>query len=336
VSLTSFDPSLHGFQFSNDDILWSLGPLGGKQLCGGMVYAALDYFTDTMTIPPDTDAPTPGTPLHSYIYGRQVDAHESTATKFLGSWMPIFGPLVNNLLLNQNDEFAKLTAILSRGMPIPICLVGYGAGHHVLAMDCTNATGAMIVTVYNPNHPNERGMLIQIADNQFLLSKSSQQWSQFFVDDGYQPAAPPALAGQANWRCCLKCQGLFFLGNPTAGVCCGGGTHYGSDSSNYVLSQGLVTGQSGWRWCCLCQGLYFAGDPSDPGICPAGGLHNGGMSGNYTLALNVGAGEQNWRWCQACNGLFFAGGGSIGRCPVNANGHDGSASGNYILPMAAN
>ena len=80
---TTFDPKLHGFHFSNNDIKWTIGlkeaPLAeGKALCGGMAYAALDYFMARSTIPPVVNAPVEGTPLHKYIYDRQTAAHLNT------------------------------------------------------------------------------------------------------------------------------------------------------------------------------------------------------------------------------------------------------------------
>jgi hypothetical protein len=75
--------------------------------------------------------------------------------------------------------------------------------------------------------------------------------------------------GQSNWRWCSKCQGLFFAGNPTLGVCPAGGAHTDVGSDNYVLpdSASGQPGQSNWRWCSKCQGLFFAGNPT-LGVCP--------------------------------------------------------------------
>ena len=58
---TTFDPKLHGFHFSNSDIKWTIGLTEGKALCGGMAYAALDYFILRSTIPPVVNAPVEGT-----------------------------------------------------------------------------------------------------------------------------------------------------------------------------------------------------------------------------------------------------------------------------------
>ncbi|MBF6048426.1 hypothetical protein GO001_24990 [Streptomyces sp. NRRL B-1677] len=45
-----------------------------------------------------------------------------------------------------------------------------------------------------------------------------------------------AIFGQANWRYCTKCFGLWFNGNPTNGVCPAGGAHSAGTSSNYLLA----------------------------------------------------------------------------------------------------
>ena len=110
---TTFDPKLHGFHFSNSDIKWTIGlheaPLAeGKALCGGMAYAALDYFIARSTIPPVVNAPVEGTPLHKYIYDRQTAAHVNTIPKFVGSFMPFFGPLVSHGALNPENEYNRL------------------------------------------------------------------------------------------------------------------------------------------------------------------------------------------------------------------------------------
>ena len=113
---TTFDPKLHGFHFSNNDIKWTIGlqeaPLAeGKALCGGMAYAALDYFIARSTIPPVVNAPVEGTPLHKYIYDRQTAAHVNTIPKFVGSFMPFFGPLVSHGALNPENEYNRLVQI---------------------------------------------------------------------------------------------------------------------------------------------------------------------------------------------------------------------------------
>lgn len=53
--------------------------------------------------------------------------------------------------------------------------------------------------------------------------------------------APSSVPGQQpNWRWCKKCQGLFFAGNPSAGVCKAEGTHDSSISWDYILQYKLA------------------------------------------------------------------------------------------------
>src|SRR5258707_25922 len=95
---------------------------------------------------------------------------------------------------------------------------------------------------------------------------------------------------QNDWRWCHKCQGLYFAGNPSQGVCpADGQAHENQGSGNYKLTQdnAVPDWQENWRWCHKCQGLHFAGNPSQ-GICPADGqAHEMQGSGNYSLVQNL-------------------------------------------------
>jgi hypothetical protein len=90
-----------------------------------------------------------------------------------------------------------------------------------------------------------------------------------------------AAPGQADWRWCSKCQGMFFAGNPGS-HCPAGGAHSKTGSGNYSLLHSIPPpDQSNWRWCKKCQGLFFGGNPGS--TCPAGGTHDSTGSGNYSL-----------------------------------------------------
>jgi len=146
---------------------------------------------------------------------------------------------------------------------------------------------------------------------------------------------------QADWRWCSKCQGLFFYGNPSKGICPKDQLeHSAKGSKNYSLVQNAAgdPDQKNWRWCAKCQGLYFAGHPTH-GKCPAGGTHDhtGSYpgshmgSGDYSLVQNSpgSPGQEDWRWCPICEGLYFAGNSpSRGVCPGGGE-HGGSP--NYKL-----
>jgi len=150
--------------------------------------------------------------------------------------------------------------------------------------------------------------------------------------------ASPALADQNGWRWCHFCQGLWFAGNPTRGVCPALGTagHSMAGSGNYSLqtSPHFLYGQTEWFWCHRCQGLWYRGN-NILGVCPAGaGGHDFAGSNDYAIDVNGGSGQANWRWCQLCQGLWFAANGTGGACPAPGTaGHSMDGSGNYHLDL---
>ena len=105
---------------------------------------------------------------------------------------------------------------------------------------------------------------------------------------------------QASWRWCHKCQGSFFAGNPSKGVCPSDKkAHDASQSGTYLARLNAesappgISGpplffafsgqQGGWRWCHKCQGMFFAENPSQ-GVCPADQKpHDASESGRYQL-----------------------------------------------------
>src|SRR5712691_10015398 len=96
---TSFQPSLHGFHFDNDFINRVLGGLittAGR--CGGMVYAATDFYFCGVPIPPDTTLPSDGTPLSDYLYNRQIDS--------LFDMVPAFIEKTINPFESDRDRFS--------------------------------------------------------------------------------------------------------------------------------------------------------------------------------------------------------------------------------------
>jgi hypothetical protein len=129
------------------------------------------------------------------------------------------------------------------------------------------------------------------------------------------------MLSQTGWRWCHKCQGMFFSGNPSQGVCpADNHAHDGSQSGHYAAFMGDdAAGQQGWRWCLKCQGMFFDGDLSG-GACPADhNAHDGSQSGHYAMVFNsqVFAASQNgWQRCTKCEGFSFFGNPTQGACPA--------------------
>jgi hypothetical protein len=142
-------------------------------------------------------------------------------------------------------------------------------------------------------------------------------------------------AGQDNWRWCSKCEGLWFAGHATHGVCpADGKAHILDGSGNYVLlssTDPTASGQGNWRWCYKCEGLWYAGHATH-GVCPADtDEHSLRGSGDYELSFNLANGQDNWRWCHKCEALWFAGHATHGVCPADGAEHSRKGSGDYVL-----
>lgn len=110
----------------------------------------------------------------------------------------------------------------------------------------------------------------------------------FLVEGAEGPERPGT---QDNWCWCRKCEGMFFKGNATAGVCPRGGEHDSTDSGIYRFTFGkkpTPKGQSDgqFRWCRKCEGMFLSIDRI--GLlrnreCPAGGRHDVLESGFYLV-----------------------------------------------------
>jgi hypothetical protein len=85
---TAFNPVQHGFKFPNSFVnhvisVPALGidfTTGGR--CGGMAFAALDYWHHHLAIPEDSSLPVDGTLVSTYIYDRLMNSIMANAFKF--------------------------------------------------------------------------------------------------------------------------------------------------------------------------------------------------------------------------------------------------------------
>ena len=173
---TDFDPSVHGFQFSNqfETTTW----IGSQDLtfggrCGGMVYAALDHYNNGLSIPPTSwydNAPIPpdGHTLGNYIYNRQTACISN-----------IFGPVCERTLpsltkwfdrgIKGGPDFEAVKDKVNANEPVPIVLLavnqGIIANHVVCVIGYDEGDGAkhdLKVYVYDPNAPYETPFLIPV------------------------------------------------------------------------------------------------------------------------------------------------------------------------------
>jgi len=154
-----------------------LAPVYG--LCGGMCFAALDFFLqrDGPPIPRGEhreDRPATGTSMRRYLWKRQLDSLVSDGARFLAwlialNYLPRSWPFRGGpewLLARSREEWQKLKASVDEGRPVPIGLVREAKNvydnHQVLAVSYEETDEAHgTIYLYEPNCP-DRVSTIQI------------------------------------------------------------------------------------------------------------------------------------------------------------------------------
>jgi hypothetical protein len=144
-------------------------------LCGGMIYAVMDYFEAKMPIPSIPTAPSSG-PLFEYIVNRQIDSfhlplglmkylvlmnpllpdHESTASN-IGA-----GPKRRAWRM-MKEEWPRIKNDLDNGKLSPLGLVRVKSlnpfqirrNHQVLAYGYELSENNLTINIYDPNFPND-------------------------------------------------------------------------------------------------------------------------------------------------------------------------------------
>ncbi len=173
--VAGFAPETNGFRFVNSfpSVPAYTIPLPGhgdlaignaaNGLCGGMVFAARDFFEARRKPPPLDAPPDADKPLFGYLVDRLVDSFDlpTGPLKYYG-WMTL--PDERVALLTR-DEWPDIKRDLDAGRPCPLGLVrvrspdprDLGKNHQVLAFgyDLEETSGAYTLQIYDPNHPGD-------------------------------------------------------------------------------------------------------------------------------------------------------------------------------------
>jgi len=224
VKRTNFDPATNGFNFVNDFSNSMQLPLGADVrtagLCGGFVYAALDYFNagPRQPVPRQNYRPADGTVLQQYLLARQITSTQSNA----GKWAElIFNPGGSRdtqffnwgLQGAPGGRIAELRSYIDRGIPVPLGLKSHSGGdHQVLAIgydmgryrgDLGAYESDFKIFVYDSNHPNRKMILIPDLANKVYKYPDGDNdgdkttWRTYFVDTNYHYQVPPHVADAA-------------------------------------------------------------------------------------------------------------------------------------------
>jgi hypothetical protein len=217
VALTAFNPKIHGFRFANDFLNDVVPPVDVRTggLCGGMSYAALDYYFAHAHIPQQDYRPANRTTLQSYLYNREVDSLASNLDK----WAEVgFNPggsrngeFFNWGLQGTNGgRLQELRSFIDQGIPAALDLQGDGGtgNHQVVAIayemgryqgDLGNFEGDLKISVYDPNYRKLVQTLVPDVSNQVYryAEGGPERWRTYFVDKNYHSKTPPNLPNPA-------------------------------------------------------------------------------------------------------------------------------------------
>lgn len=177
--MTGFDPLKHGFRFNNafppHPHIQLPTPFGRIRigdakngLCGGMVFAALDYFHAGQPVP-DTNKPPSGDILFDTIVKRLYDSFNlpfgirgyiELMQPDLPDYAAGFNALSSRAWRVARREWPVIKALLDAGQPCPLGLVRVksadlrklGENHQVLAYGYDVKDDQLTLFIYDPNY----------------------------------------------------------------------------------------------------------------------------------------------------------------------------------------
>jgi hypothetical protein len=223
-----FLPSTSGFRFPNSfpdvPLRWigipgvlrmSIGH-ASNGLCGGMAFAARDYFERGQSPPPDTEPPGEG-PLFDYLVDRLFDSFDLPLgpARYLELMNPLLGDgesfwsrlgVVPHGRVRRmaRDEWPKIRAEIDGGHPCPLGLVRVTStdpvdlkeNHQVLTYGYQLDGGMLTLRLYDPNRPGRDDVSISLqtrpaagAGPVTTAPPGTRVYSFFRV--AYRPAIPP-------------------------------------------------------------------------------------------------------------------------------------------------
>jgi len=170
-------------------------------LCGGMCFAALDWFYENKSLPEVDRPPEDETQLFKYLVARQLDSLSFNTLKNVITWM-----LRDDLDVARwtaEDEIPQLQAALDQGTPVVLVLIRVRKGsptanHQVLAIDYEfdEETNEMEITLYDPNHPGQEPKIfvdLNHPDQGINLRQSTGEPLRGFFVIEYNQERPPVL-----------------------------------------------------------------------------------------------------------------------------------------------
>jgi hypothetical protein len=224
-----FQPSVNGFAFENSwpnepavSVASAFGDINignaSAGLCGGMVFAALDYWYAGMV--PPSDQPAPKSALYKFLVQRIIDSwHVPTGVAQYFSWMNLpdgdagFTAFGHRVVVEHGisgrtilQQWPLIRADLDRGIPSALGVVtvashnpaDLGHNHQVLACGYDVDGSAVTVRVYDPNSGQSDGVTIAFDTSApakattFTTNIDIGHPVRGFFRTAYSPVKPPA------------------------------------------------------------------------------------------------------------------------------------------------
>lgn len=195
AAVLGFRPSSHGFRFPNR---WPATPawwwgvavvhLGfgnvGNGLCGGMVFATRDRFERGEPPPADTTPPPAGSPLFREIVRRQVDSFDRGLIVPWRFWRASNASHGWRLRHTVREAWPAIRREIDAGRLAMVGLVReprlnplrVGMGHQVVAYGYEASRDAIVLRIYDPNHPGDdtvTARLERLAGGEIRISQST-------------------------------------------------------------------------------------------------------------------------------------------------------------------
>ena len=201
--VAGFRPSTCGFRFAN--AFWpqpllriplaGLGhwPIGdaSRGLCGGMAFAARDYFKRGHPPPDDRDPPDYDSPLFRYLVRRLFASfHLPWGPLRYYRWMAASDEVVQEHTVRH--EWPRIRRELDAGRLAALAMIRIrsrnpfrlGENHQVLAYGygLDETSGSLLIAIYDPNHPgrDDLTLALRLRPASGVVSASGETFRGFF------------------------------------------------------------------------------------------------------------------------------------------------------------
>ncbi|MFG2039875.1 hypothetical protein [Dactylosporangium sp. NPDC048998] len=190
-------------------------------LCGGMVYAVMDYYHAGLFPPPLTSAPvSPDDPIFRYVRDRLIDSFDifGGGHRYLAYSSPLYpngdkgfvqaaGLWRGRSWVSYRDEWPKIRDDIDHNRLSPVALIqtdslAIGRNHQVAGYAYQQNGQKVQLWVYDPNHPGNNNDILEfdITDTSGEVHvtrsvPSNERIYCFFRTDNYTPKPSPGGRG---------------------------------------------------------------------------------------------------------------------------------------------